>query len=240
VSSNAVVRIAQLRMAFSANLGANGQLSSETRGTKIAQENSEGSFIQNALQKKTSKPVLDATEKSRLIKAAVDQLKSAHQIDERDSLTVENAVKWYEDTMPGVTDAKTVAGAMEIELRTRHGLAIIAEGERRGGSRKVSEGQTLRVLSGAEKIQRHEDRVLAQNQETVGQYVQDSIQRGAVPSVTAALRLVTNNTAKAEPPTCLMSFKASTALADKIERAAKERNMSAADLLLDIVERALQ
>jgi hypothetical protein len=214
--------------------------------------------VRSSLKKR---PTLDAAEKARLVKAANDSLVAADKIDERETLPLEKAVEWYDTHMQGVTDIKTLAASMEIEARTRRGLAVIAQGELRGGSRKVRGILTLaqaEKLSGAERTKRYEDRLLGENQETVERYVQDNIEAGEVPSVTGALRAVKPKQSEAESETdqeaevaegeaeavedktlCLMAFTVNATLAEKIDITAKQRQMTIDALLTEIVEGAL-
>jgi hypothetical protein len=197
--------------------------------------------MRSALKEKSK---IDAKEKSRLIREAHGTLVAANKINETESVSPEKLAEWYDANMPGVTNIKQLAGAMEIEMRTRRGVAIQAEGERRGGSRKVSDGPTL---SGTEKTKRHEDRVLAENQEAVAEYVQETIEAGEVPTATGAIRAVKPKKEKDEPKEerpditpCVLSFTAPASLAHEIDLMAEERKLSTDGLLLKIVETALR
>lgn len=85
-----------------------------------------------------------ATDKARLITDALDSLRGADAIDERETLDAETWVAWYDATLPQVRDIKILAGAMDIELAKRRGAQVVAEGERRGGDQsKVTHRLTL-------------------------------------------------------------------------------------------------
>ena len=65
-----------------------------------------------------------AYRKAALIQTALQTLRAAHRIDERDDLNAASFVEWYDRTIPDVRDIKMLAGAMEIELAKRRGERI--------------------------------------------------------------------------------------------------------------------
>src|SRR5262245_31477598 len=85
-------------------------------------------------------------EKRRLIAEALAVARQASGLDEQASLgTDAEALARYEAVCPSATDLKVVAGALEIELRQRHGALVAAQGERRGrpSKEKVSQRDTF-------------------------------------------------------------------------------------------------
>ncbi len=127
-----------------------------------------------------------AFEKARLITEALDALREATDIDERESLDRESWVTWYDATVPDVRDIKMLAGAMEIELLRRRGEQIQVEGERRGGdSTKVTRCVTL---DSATTTQRSRARAVAAQPERVAAFIKREIAAGRVPSVRGAVR----------------------------------------------------
>jgi hypothetical protein len=135
------------------------------------------------------KPEPSAADKADLIKAGRDQLVAAQSIDERDSLSDQEARAWYDAVIPNVTDIKVIAGALEIELAKRRGQAVLAEGERPGQPPKDAEIKVPHrdTLINAERQQRKYARTIARNVPLVDEYVKRAAERGKVPSVRGAL-----------------------------------------------------
>jgi len=129
-----------------------------------------------------------ADEKARLVASALEVLKDAHALDERDDLDSGTWIAWYDATIPQVRDIKILAGAMEVEMHRRRGEQILAEEERRGGDQtKVTQCVTLPRAAVA---QRSRDRAIAARSERVTAYVQHEAKAGHVPSVRGAVRAV--------------------------------------------------
>lgn len=136
-----------------------------------------------------------AFQKADLIQQALQTLREARGLDERDDLTAATWVAWYEATIPDVTDLKLLAGAMEVELVLRRGQRIIAEGERRGGDQQTAWSPSQKsklpelgsLLSPAEEKKRHKARRLAREAPTVRAYVERKVKAGQVPTVNGAL-----------------------------------------------------
>jgi hypothetical protein len=97
--------------------------------TKVLTTSSEGRMDHGTMTSTSSL----ATQKARLITETLNLLRAAHAIDERDSLTVDEWVSWYDATIPTVTEIKVLAAAMERELEVRRGEAVVQNDERRGG-----------------------------------------------------------------------------------------------------------
>jgi hypothetical protein len=135
-----------------------------------------------------AEPIRDgaALRKAELILQALEMLRAANAIDERDDLDAASWVTWFDRTMPNVTDVKILAGAMEIEMMRRRGEQIIKEGERRGGNTKVSRPETL--VSVAAKNQRTRDRAVAAEPEAVKAFIERETQAGRVPSPFGAFK----------------------------------------------------
>jgi hypothetical protein len=76
-----------------------------------------------------------ATQKAGLIRGALQALRGADALDEREELDAGSFLPWYDSTLPNVRDIKVLAGAMEIELGRRRGERLAQEGEQRGGDR---------------------------------------------------------------------------------------------------------
>jgi len=134
-----------------------------------------------------------AATKAARIAEALDLLRGAHAIDERETLGAEEWVAWYDATIPAVVDIKDLAGAMEIELGIRRGERLLAAGDERGGDRKSAAAQIkveqCTTLIQSEKDMRTGDRLLARHAPAVRQYVQHSVARGRRPTRRGALRI---------------------------------------------------
>lgn len=136
-------------------------------------------------------PVMDggAYRKAILIHDALETLRAAQRLDERDDLDTASFLDWYDRTLPDVRDIKMLAGAMEIELARRRGERIEAEGERRGRPEKLSERDSL--LSVAVQNQRKRARAIATEPEAVAAFVHREVTAGRVPTVTGAVKAAT-------------------------------------------------
>lgn len=127
-----------------------------------------------------------SSDKQRLIAEALETLRAAHALDERDDLNPATWVAWYDATIPQVRDIKILAGAMEVEMHRRRGEEILKEEERRGGDQtKVTHCVTLPRAAVA---QRSRDRAVAAHAERVTAYVQHQATAGQVPSLRGAVR----------------------------------------------------
>jgi hypothetical protein len=136
----------------------------------------------------SSTRTVNADEKAALINQALDTLRAADALDERDDLDRANWLAWYDATIPRVRNIKVLAGAMEVELHRRRGEQILAEEERRGGDQsKVTRCVTL---PRAATSQRSRDRALATQPARVAAYVQHQAATGSIPSVRGAERAV--------------------------------------------------
>lgn len=125
--------------------------------------------------------------KAALIQEALQSLRTAQRIDERDELDAASFLEWYDRTIPDVRDIKILAGAMEIELARRRGERILQEGERRGGDQSKG-SQCDPLLSEAVKMERKRDRILALEPVAVHAYVQREVRAGKVPTKRGARR----------------------------------------------------
>jgi hypothetical protein len=136
---------------------------------------------------------LTADDKRRLIQSAHDDLVGARLIDEQEALTDAEALAWYDEVLPQVTDIKVIAGAMEAELTIRRGKLVEQEGELRGGDQKSAEAknQTYAVskFDSAQMKKRSEDRLIATEEQAVRSYVKNSIKQNKPPSRRAMLRV---------------------------------------------------
>jgi hypothetical protein len=117
-----------------------------------------------------------AIEKARLISEALDTLRTAQQLDERESLDRASWVVWYDATIPQVRDLRILAGAMEIELHRRRG--------------ERSTPLTQCVSKNAAEQQLSRDRTLAALPDRVTKYIQHEAAAGHVPSLRGAIRVV--------------------------------------------------
>lgn len=131
-----------------------------------------------------------ADEKATLVASALDALKAANALDERDDLDHGTWVAWYDATIPQVRDIKVLAGAMEVEMHRRRGEQIQDEGERRGRPSEQEKVTQRVTLSEASKKQRSRDRALAAQPARVTAYVQHQVAAGCIPSVRGAVRAV--------------------------------------------------
>jgi hypothetical protein len=133
---------------------------------------------------------VNADEKATLISQALDTLRAANALDERDDLDRANWLAWYDATIPQVTDIKILAGAMEIELHRRRGEQILAEEERRGGDRKSDQIKVSHrdTLVNATKVQRRKDRAIAKAPARVKTYLDQEVAASRVPSMRGAMR----------------------------------------------------
>jgi|SRR5215467_11221009 len=135
-------------------------------------------------------PTTRAADKQRLIRDALDMLRAAHAIDERDTLTAETWLAWYEATIPTVTEIKVLAAAMERELEVRRGEAVVQEGERRGGDQKSQEikvTQCVTSIPDAEKMERSRNRQLGRAAPQVRAWIAREATAGRVPTRRGAL-----------------------------------------------------
>jgi hypothetical protein len=153
----------------------------------------------------TTQPTTDlftAADKARLITEALDTLRGANAIDERETLDATSWVAWYDATVPRVTDIEVLAGAMKVELSIRRGERIAAEGERRGGDQKSADIKvsTVDTLILAERIERSKDRRLAEHADAVRTYVQAEATACRVPTRTGAMRMVKARTIRGSAP----------------------------------------
>jgi len=131
-----------------------------------------------------------ADEKATLVASALNALKAANALDERDDLDAASWVAWYDATIPQVRDIKILAGAMEIELHRRRGEQILAEDEGRGGDQKSEQIKVHHrgTLIQAERHRRHRARSIAKHPKRVRAYVEQEAAAGRVPSVRGAMR----------------------------------------------------
>jgi hypothetical protein len=136
---------------------------------------------------------LTADDKRRLIQAAHDQLVSAKEIDERETLADSDAFAWYDEVLPHVVDIEMIARALYLELSIRQGELIGEEGEQRGGDVKSLDAKNQSVavphFDNAEKISRKENRLLASEKSAVRAYARNAIQQGKAPTRRGALRV---------------------------------------------------
>jgi len=130
-----------------------------------------------------------AADKARLIEEALDTLRGANAIDERDTLTAETWVAWYDATIPTVTELKVLVAAMERELEVRRGQAVLQEGERRGGDQKSEEIKVSQreTLIHAERVTRSQDRQLGRAAPQVRAWIAREATAGRVPTRRGAL-----------------------------------------------------
>jgi hypothetical protein len=153
-----------------------------------------------------------AFQKANLIREALDTLRAGNALDERDDLDAANFLEWYDRTIPDVHDIKMLAGAMEIELAKRRGERIEDEGERRGRPENLSPGDRL---SNAVMVQRKKDRVLAEQPEAVGAYVQREVTAQRPPTVKGAVRAATAARTASRPSRKAAQFTRSQTLTQK-------------------------
>jgi hypothetical protein len=123
--------------------------------------------------------------KRNLIETALSKLQDARDIDERDSLKVENWIDWYDRTIPLVTEIKIIAGAMEVELSKRRGMRLETQPEQL--FQRVTPGVTLSV---SERKARSKDRALGRNPAAVDDYIKTEAHARRVPTRKGALRHV--------------------------------------------------
>ena len=113
-------------------------------------------------------------------------LQEAKIIDVRPSLAVlakEKATEWFAETMPRITDIRTITGALNITLSQLRGELLIAEGEQRGKD-KVVDSTTLTQL---QKDERSKDRAIAKRWGSVKAYMKAEVEAQRVPSRHGAL-----------------------------------------------------
>jgi hypothetical protein len=138
-------------------------------------------------------------EKRILIEAALEKLQGAKAVDERETLTVEKWIDWYDQTIPLVSDIKIIASEMEIEMARRRGRRLDLEGEQRGrpsAEEKVTPGVTI---SGAERKRRFEDRLLSRHPNAVDEYLHTERKAGRIPTKKGARRHVQKVSASNRP-----------------------------------------
>ena len=132
---------------------------------------------------------LTADDKRWLIQSAHADLVGARAIDEQETLGDAEAVVWYDEVLPQVTNIKVIAGALEAELTIRRGRPV----EQRGGDRTSEQGreQTYAVSKFAnnETKKRSEDRLIATHESAVRTYVKNCISQDKAPSRRAMLRV---------------------------------------------------
>jgi hypothetical protein len=130
-----------------------------------------------------------ATQKARLITETLDVLRAAHAIDERDSLTVDEWVSWYDATIPTVTEIKVLAAAMERELEVRRGEAVVQEGERRGGDHPCVESKVTHCVTMplTERVERSRNRQLGRAAPQVRAWIAREASAGRAPTRRGAL-----------------------------------------------------
>lgn len=153
-------------------------------------------------------PVVDgsAYRKAALIREALETLRAAHHIDERDDLDAGSFLEWYDRTIPNVRDIKILAGAMEVELAKRRGLRILAEGDRRKRPDAVTKVVTKSApLSGPVRRQRFEERALGTHPHVVDAFVQQQANAGCAPTVHAAVRAAQAAQVTSTPPRAAIS-----------------------------------
>jgi hypothetical protein len=126
-----------------------------------------------------------ANEKARLIGEALDTLRVAHAMDERESLDRASWAAWYDTTIPDVRDLKILAGAMEIELHRRRGEV--------GVTHRVTRDQE------AERQQLARDRALAAQPDRVAAFIRHEAAAGRVPSVRGAVRAARTTVSPTDP-----------------------------------------
>lgn len=161
-------------------------------------------------------PVGDSSayRKATLIREALETLRAARHIDERDDLNAASFVEWYDRTIPDVQDIKMLAGAMEIELARRRGEQILQEGERRGRPTKVEQRSTF--VSQSERDQRKAARALAAAPEAVQAFVQREVKAGKVPSMRGAVGVARTARATASPERRLRQVQAAQGRRDEV------------------------
>ncbi len=145
-----------------------------------------------------AKQPITAIEKARLITEALDALRTAQPLDERDSLDDFDStgwVAWYDATIPQVRDIKILAGAMEIEMLRRRG-----EARRKPGPKTGVELLTHRD-SNSDQQQRSRARALDAQPERIATYIQHEAAAGRVPSVRGAVRAVKTTLSMTDPKT---------------------------------------
>jgi len=181
-----------------------------------------------------------ADQKAARIQDALQALRAAHEIDERDdALDVASLTAWYEQTIPTVKDIKILSGAIAVELEARYGALVKQEGERRGGNRsasKVSRRETL-LPNSAEKLRRHKARALAAQPEARTHYVKTESEAGRKPSIKGALRAV-KHASSPPTPTAKPSTRSMTAFADSVRTEVRGRIEAVADQALTLDELA--
>src|SRR5215475_12251258 len=130
-----------------------------------------------------------AADKARLIEEALDTLRGANAIDERETLTSEELLTWYDATCPQVVEIKVLAAAMERELEVRRGEAVVQEGERRGGDQKSQEIKLSQreSLIHAEHVKRSQNRQLGRAAPEVRAWIAREATAGRVPTRRGAL-----------------------------------------------------
>jgi hypothetical protein len=124
-----------------------------------------------------------ATQKARLISETLDLLRAAHAIDERETLTVDEWVSWYDATIPTVTEIKVLAAAMERELEVRRGEAVVQNDERRGGDAESNVTQCVTRT----RMERSRNRQLGRAAPQVRAWIAREASAGRVPTRRGAL-----------------------------------------------------
>jgi hypothetical protein len=136
-------------------------------------------------------PLFTGAQKAQRIEEALELLRGAEVIDERDTVPVEELVAWYDRVLPTVTSIEQLVGAMKIELHRRRGAAVLREGERRGSAKGNQHSGKLTTevsLPPREWKTRSQDRLLAKAPAAVEDYLTATITAGGVPTVTGAVR----------------------------------------------------
>jgi len=137
-----------------------------------------------------------AIDKARLITKALDALREAEQLDERESLDRASWDAWYDATIPQVHEIKILAGAMAIELHRRRGEEQQWRRPGRPSTQMVTQCGTISAHGNA---QLSRDRALAAQPLRVAKYIQDEAAAGRVPSVRGALREIKKAKPLVEP-----------------------------------------
>jgi len=137
---------------------------------------------------------ITALTKARLITEALAILRTAHGMDERESLALTSWLAWYDATIPQVHDIKILVGAMEIEMCRRRGEQHLS---RRPGRPTHAETVTQRVTV-SDRVQLSRDRALVAQPTRVAAFVAQEAAAGRVPSVRGAVRAVKDKLSPAD------------------------------------------
>jgi hypothetical protein len=135
-------------------------------------------------------------QKRILIEAALEKLQGAKAVDERETLTIEKWIDWYDQTIPLVSDIKTIASEMEIELSRRRGMNLLAEDAQRAPNAVVTPGVTMTM---AERKERSRDRELARHTEALDEYLHTERKAGRRATKKGARRHIQNKITRRQP-----------------------------------------